>query len=1052
MSSFRDRFATLPASEKRVTLRALPQFLAKTNKTEGLYKILTDFGFIELKVEKEGVQSLIDDYELMTTFSLDSPDKKSKNLLILKNSLRLSAEIVNEDKKRLSEQLISRLITSDNPDILVLLADIRRQKTLQGKPWLRHQTPTLPQADSPLVRTLTGHKGMIQALVVNFDESRLISASWDTDIKVWDVKAGVELRTLKGHTGIVHSLQITPDDLRVVSASSDGTIRIWDIESGSQSQEIAVGSINSMALTSDGKKAISASSDRTVKVWDLESGTLINTLNGHRKSVHAVVITADDKYIISAEGRADGISAVRHNGLQQNSGFAHAVPKASAYLDGSSLNLLVNFDFGGEPNSMMSGEPNLIKVWDLEKGAEVCSLEAGYNSHTSVLAVSSDGRTLIAGSDLLLKVWKLEYEDSLKIRFVSHLKGHTRSIYGVAITRDGKKIVSSSQDSTVRIWNRDSGVEIKTFPRHDTYVNALCISANANRLITGSSDGTIKIWNFPQMPEVEPHIGHDRKVTSIKTADDGERAFSVSWDNKVKIWDMKSGQVISDIGPVGTPLSKRNLQQFGGGPLLEDLNDQFTKRGLRMEEAAYFGRQITDITGMHTPLLAVATTPNDRAIIVSVYGGLLACELLSENHGISTIINSQYKTGMHEDLIEDCCVTRDGSLIILGVSFPPKLSTSFEIVQGKIIVNTTTHKRCQEDACFLTVLDLDQGTARHLKGHKASVKAVAATLDGTKIVSGSDDTTVKVWDVDSAREIRTLSGHTMGITSVVVTSDSKCAISASRDGKIKVWDLVAGQELMTLDGHNAEINAIALAPDDKTLISVSSDKTLKVWNLKSGEAIASFREDGCLLSCAIAADGVSILVGEESGNVHSLRLEGVDPLISLCQQARDCHKQGNYSQAVISYTKVLEEKVKLLGKRHPDVTYLLVETGKLLLERGQFYDSEKLLLTALSNQTTFSQKPSFELAVTYDFLATVFQKTGQHRKALEYMNAGVSILISLGFKPKSISSWGNPYERVADAFLLLCKNIAIPERVKYTSIWEAIEINGLEHLTCPSSE
>ena len=670
MSSFRERFKNLPASEKRVTLRALPQFLAKANKAEGLYKILTDFGFIELKAEKEGVQPLIDDYDLISTFALALPNQRNKNLLALKNSLRLSAEIVNEDKLSLAEQLLSRLITTNSPDIQSLLIDIERRKTLQGNPWLRHQTPSLPQADSPLMRTLTGHKGMIQALAITSDGARLISASWDTDIKVWDIKAGVELRTLKEHTGIVHSLQVTSDNRKLVSASSDGTIRVWDIENGSQLQAIAVSSINSVAITSDGTKAVSGSSDGSVKIWDLERGTLLNNLRGHERSVHIVTVSADDKYIFSVEGQAKGISEIHKDGVMLNSGIAHTAQlKVECHTKRRSLDFLLTGDMNGETKRSRSDRTASIKIWYLETGAELGSLQNGLNNYTCGLAISSDGRTLIANLELSIMIWKLEDGKKLNASFIGELKGHTRSIYGLAVSSDGNKAISCSHDLTVRIWDLNSKTETKVFPKHDTYVNTVCLSADSNLLITGSADGAIKIWNFSQLPGFGPSVEHENKVTAIKIADDGERAFSVSWDNKVKIWNAKSGQFISEVGPIGTPLGQNDMRFFLPGISKKVLNALVQQNRMSINELCYFGRKIA-LGGMsNPPIRAIATTPNDRAIIISVDGGLLACELFSKQNEISTILNFQSEFGIHNEVVEDCCVTRDGLLLVLGMSF-----------------------------------------------------------------------------------------------------------------------------------------------------------------------------------------------------------------------------------------------------------------------------------------------------------------------------------------------------------------------------------------------
>ncbi|NES01067.1 MAG: hypothetical protein F6J86_46155, partial [Symploca sp. SIO1B1] len=104
--------------------------------------------------------------------------------------------------------------------------------------------------------------------------------------------------------------------------------------------------------------------------------------------------------------------------------------------------------------------------------------------------------------------------------------------------------------------------------------------------------------------------------------------------------------------------------------------------------------------------------------------------------------------------------------------------------------------------------------------------------------------------------------------------NGKWVISASRDNTIKVWNLETGKEIFTLTDHTSLVLAVAVTPDGKRVISASSDNSLKVWDLESREAIASFTGETGLQCCAIAPDGVTIVVGEYSGQLHFLELKG----------------------------------------------------------------------------------------------------------------------------------------------------------------------------------
>ena len=90
---------------------------------------------------------------------------------------------------------------------------------------------------------------------------------------------------------------------------------------------------------------------------------------------------------------------------------------------------------------------------------------------------------------------------------------------------------------------------------------------------------------------------------------------------------------------------------------------------------------------------------------------------------------------------------------------------------------------------------------------------------------------------------------------------------------LKVWDLESGKELQTLAGHSGGVKAVAVTPEGKRAVSASEDQTLKVWDLATGKVAAAFTADARLLSCAVGPDGRAILAGDESGRVHFLSLE-----------------------------------------------------------------------------------------------------------------------------------------------------------------------------------
>jgi len=107
---------------------------------------------------------------------------------------------------------------------------------------------------------------------------------------------------------------------------------------------------------------------------------------------------------------------------------------------------------------------------------------------------------------------------------------------------------------------------------------------------------------------------------------------------------------------------------------------------------------------------------------------------------------------------------------------------------------------------------------------------------------------------------------------VAVTADGKRAVSASGDQTLKVWDLETGRALRTLEGHSGYVWGVAVTADGKRAVSASYDKTLKVWDLESGLALATFTCDAALLCCTFA-NTHKILAGDAGGRLHFLLLD-----------------------------------------------------------------------------------------------------------------------------------------------------------------------------------
>ena len=133
----------------------------------------------------------------------------------------------------------------------------------------------------------------------------------------------------------------------------------------------------------------------------------------------------------------------------------------------------------------------------------------------------------------------------------------------------------------------------------------------------------------------------------------------------------------------------------------------------------------------------------------------------------------------------------------------------------------------------IKVWDFDSGKELvKLTGHAKVVYALALSQNGAILVSGSFDSTIKVWDMDTMEEKKTLGGHEDLVNGVLISPDDKRIVSCSNDSTVRIWDLGRGTLVHTLTGHGGHVRGIAMTSDGSHLISGSQDRTVKLWNLK----------------------------------------------------------------------------------------------------------------------------------------------------------------------------------------------------------------------------
>jgi WD40 repeat protein len=407
----------------------------------------------------------------------------------------------------------------------------------------------------------------------------------------------------------------------------------------------------------------------------------------------------------------------------------------------------------------------------------------------------------------------------------NRLEGHSGTVISVSVSRDGKTLASGSQDKTIKLWNLDTGKEIRTLSGHTEDVWSVSFSPDGKTLASGSDDNTIKLWNLDTGKEISTLSGHTKTVNSVSFSPDGKTLASGSDDNTIKLWNLDTGKEIRTLS--GHTEDVWSVS-FDGKTLASGSRDSTIK--LWNLDA---GKEIRTLSGHTEDVMSVSFSPDGKTLASGSDDNTIKLWNLDTGKEIRTLSGH----------------TKD----VFSVSFSP---------DGKTLASGSRDST-------IKLWNLDTGKEiRTLSGHTNSVMSVSFSPDGKTLASGSWDKTIKLWNLDTGKEIRTLSGHTKTVRSVSFSPDGKTLASGSWDKTIKLWNLDTGKEICTLSGHTNSVYSVSFSPDGKTLASGSGDKTIKLWNLDTGKEIRTLSgHTNWIRSVSFSPDGKTLASGSDDNTI-----------------------------------------------------------------------------------------------------------------------------------------------------------------------------------------
>jgi len=561
-----------------------------------------------------------------------------------------------------------------------------------------------------------------------------------------------------------------------------------------------------LKIVTDGKaKAALEEVERAGDSWP----HILLTLSGHEHTVNSVAISPDSRFAVS--GSED--KNLRYWDLLAGlcirvlKGHERAVKVVAMSSDG-------RFALSG-------GDDKVLRYWDLRTG-ECLRVLSGHERPVNSVAVSADGGFALSGSDdKTLHYWDLGTGECLRV-----LKGHERAVNSVVISADGRFALSGSDDRNLRHWNLGTGECLRTLAGHERIVNSVAVTADGAFALSGSDDRSLRYWDLSTGECLRVLTGHEDVVSCIAIASGDRFAFSQGRDKTMRLWDLTTGACLRTI----------------------DRHDRGSSAAAVSPDARF-----------------VLSGSDDKDLILWYLGGIESLRLpfvveQAEKDEVPGAHASDFS--VLKERVAECMDQknwRGAAEYLHRVRAFPGYERHPEVMNLWHEIGTKGVRKAFNECWIKGVL----------KGHEDWVNSAAISPDGRFALSGSDDKTVRLWDLITMENLCVFAGHRESVSSIAISPDGKLALSGSHDGDLRLWGLRTGESLGTIGRHDKWVSSVAFSPDGVFAVSGSDDRSIRLWETKTGDSLRTIEGlESEVRAIAVSPDGRFVISGSDDNIIR----------------------------------------------------------------------------------------------------------------------------------------------------------------------------------------
>ncbi|BBD60768.1 WD-40 repeat-containing protein [Nostoc sp. HK-01] len=499
----------------------------------------------------------------------------------------------------------------------------------------------------------------------------------------------------------------------------------------------------------------------------------------------------------------------------------------------------------------------------------------GHEQEVNCLAFSPDGKFIASGSsDSTVCLWNII--DNPTAQF---LLGHEQEVNCLAFSPDGKFIVSGSIDGILCLWDLQANLMTQPWQGNEEGIIAVAFSSNSDSIISVGFDGTVCLWDLEGNVITQPWRGHKEGVISVTFSPNGDSIISVGFDGTVCLWDLEGNAITQ---PWHGHEAKIICIAFSP-------DSKFIVSGSSDSTVRLWDIQGNPIgqpwRGHEGRVNSVAFSPDGKFIISG------SCDRTIRLWDIDGNSITQPWRG-HEGQVNSLAFSPDGKLIVSSSDKTVRLWELDQILQDRVIgrsqrkyenwVNSVAFSPdgkwivSASNDSTVRLWDIDGNPiVQPWRRHEKEVNSVAFSPDGKSIVSASNDSTVRLWDIDGNPITQPWRGHEKEVNSVAFSPDGKLIVSASNDSTVRLWDIDGNPITQPWRGHEKEVNSVAFSPDGKLIVSASNDSTVRLWDIDGNPIGQPWRgHEKEVNSVAFSPDGKLIVSASNDSTVRLWDIDG----------------------------------------------------------------------------------------------------------------------------------------------------------------------------------